>query len=155
MNERRQLTAGIYGEEFISLEGPFGLSTGQMHSPRLAHNNGWYNDLGERLGWGDLSVEDISRIRDEINEGETFITIPENEAFYTFVEEIEKVGSMHTQRDRILAPGIGYVAINARFIISKGVVYEVGKEDHTFCDLDIKGITRRGALQLLVPSSSR
>ena len=50
-----QLTKGLFDNEFELTSGPFGLHNGQMRggSDKITHNSGWYNKLGEKLGFGD------------------------------------------------------------------------------------------------------
>lgn len=44
---------------------------------RVVHNGGWFNPKGEQLGWGDLSLEDMARIRDDLLPGEVFLVLKE------------------------------------------------------------------------------
>lgn len=151
----RQLTQGIYGEEFKPNIGPFGLSTGQIRAERgFGHNAGWYNSQGERLGWGDLSPQDATRIRDEIPVDEVFITLDEHCAFWHFATgKIGFNGSMTETDEKIDNPGIRYVAKWARYIIGRGIVYEVESKDGIHWGVGVVGLSRQGAVSLLTPPS--
>ncbi len=94
------LTKGIYGTALQPLDGPFGLRRGQRRVERFYHNAGWFNRTGEKLGWGDLSPDDIRKIMSELPEDEIFIIIAENS----------------TPRDDVIDRQ--YVIKNASYIIS-------------------------------------
>jgi hypothetical protein len=106
--------------------GLFGLKLGQIRSERLVKAGGWYNERGEKLGWGDLSPADFRRICAELGDDELFIVLSEIDSFASFVE---KVGdAMFEVRPGIEAPGIDYVAKKCRFVIQQGVLSAVS--DH-------------------------
>ena len=117
-----RLTVGMYGdgrnEPFSKL---FGIRTGQSGSS-LAHNAGWYNRAGERLGIGSLSADDMERISSELEEDELFIVLPERhvEIFNWF-------------------PGVDFVVEHCGFIISPGQIWGVYRFDG-----DRKGVARIG-----------
>ena len=73
----KRLKKGLYGHEFRHTSNLFGLGCGQMSAEggRVIKNGGWYNRSGEKLGWGDLSVEDLRRISCELEDGELFIIL--------------------------------------------------------------------------------
>ena len=74
-----RLTKGMFGHEFAPAQGAlFGFRAGQMRSNDYVHNGGWYNKAGEKLGWGDLSEEDMVRLMQELEDGEFFIILPES-----------------------------------------------------------------------------
>ena len=58
---KKWYTDGSYGAK-----GLFGLRCGQLRGKQVAHNGGWYNGLGEKIGWGDLSQDDLSRIASQL-----------------------------------------------------------------------------------------
>lgn len=152
----RLLIQDLYGEEFKPFLGPFGLQSGQLRVERgFGHNATWYNALGERLGWGDLSSDDVIRIREEIPVNETFITVGENMSFRHFVTNSPMIGSMAEVRIKVMRPGIGYVAQNARFIIRKDIIYYVEFDEDIWYGVDVKGISRVEAVNLLIPPSER
>ena len=74
----QQLKKGMYGEEYNQTGNLFGLRCGQHRSiEKITHGSGWYNSVGEKIGWGDLSVKDFERISEELNFGEIFIVLSE------------------------------------------------------------------------------
>lgn len=89
------LEAGIYGSEFAATKGPFEFRCGQMRSgDSIAHNGGWYNHRGEKLGFGDLSLYDLMRVCRDISDSEAFIVLSESDSFWNFVTEFGAIGSM-------------------------------------------------------------
>lgn len=126
--EMPRLTKGVYGHEFDHIqEGPFGLRTGQTRFGigKITHNSGWYNKLGEKLGFGDLSSGDFERIKAELQEMELFIILNEHDSFRNFVIRNGVIGGMAAVDQSVEAPGIDYVAELCRYIIAKGRVYAV------------------------------
>ena len=108
-----QLIKGMYGGEFSHEESNlFGLHCGQMRGgkDKLTYNSGWYNKSGEKLGWGDLSTEDMMRIAAELEANELFIILSEGKSCWDH----------RTNWLSESAPGIAYVAKHAMYIIAKG-----------------------------------
>jgi len=114
------LTKGMYGSESNNNPIPyFNLRCGQMRWNDLVHNGGWYNKKGEKLGWGDISADDLIHLSNTLPEWEEFYILPEGASYYKFVEAIEK------KNDPILtidAPGMEYVNENCRWVISRGTI---------------------------------
>ena len=123
-----QLTPGIYGTEFKSVRGPFGLRCGQMRSNSLVHNAGWYNRNGEKIGWGDLTNENILEIIDGLEDGELFIVLGEMDSFWKFVEQHGTIGSMCQRSEKEAQPGIEYIAEKARIVVSPGKAQFAGND---------------------------
>lgn len=114
-----QLTKGMYGSQFERASRLFGLSCGQIRGKDFVHNGGWYNKAGEKLGWGDLAIEDFQKIRRELEDGELFIILGEQDSFWNFVTRPGIIGSMAQVKPDVEAPGVDYVAEKARFVITK------------------------------------
>lgn len=110
----------------------FGLHEGQCGDDSAAHNGGWYNDKGEKLGWGDLSYAQLQRISQEIPEGETFYVLPESASFWKFVDKIGPIGALCTTKPDINAPGIEYVQAECRWVIRRGNVTKVDDYDFEY-----------------------
>ncbi len=128
-NMTKILVPGIYGTEFEKKMGPFGLRCGQIRSEFWlpAHNSGWYNCQGEKIGWGDLSSDDLKRIAEEIPQGELFIVLSEEYSFGTFIEENPGLtGSLCTASPDEQNPGVTFVAEKCHIIVSRGVCFWVG-----------------------------
>jgi hypothetical protein len=91
----------------------FGLRCGQMRprDTKVGHNNGWYNQNGEKLGWGDLSKEDLINIAKGLEEDEVFITLGEQDSYW-YVDNKEKE----------MNPGRDYVIEKARHIIRPNLI---------------------------------
>lgn len=124
-----QLTKGMYGSQFERASRLFGLSCGQIRGKDFVHNGGWYNKAGEKLGWGDLAVEDFQKIRRELEEGEMFIILGEQDSFWNFTTTPGLLGHNWGTKPTIEAPGVDYVAAKARFIITKDGYHFV--DDHS------------------------
>ncbi|MCK9351946.1 MAG: hypothetical protein WCT49_01465 [Candidatus Paceibacterota bacterium] len=125
-----QLTKGMYGSEFHHLSELFGIHCGQMRcDKKITHNSGWYNRNGEKLGWGDLDALDFQRISEEIEEGETFIVLSEQDSFRNFVKRSGVIGSIVTVDDAEQCPGIEYMAEKALYVITRGKLYKTNRYD--------------------------
>lgn len=116
-----QLTKGMYGHEFNPTGEMFGLRCGQMRGgdTRMTRNSGWYNKAGEKLGFGDLSAKDFQRIASELEDGELFVILGEQDSFWNFV------GSMAETKPMVEAPGVDYVAEHAIYVIARNQLYRV------------------------------
>ncbi|MCX6736027.1 MAG: hypothetical protein NTZ13_03000 [Candidatus Parcubacteria bacterium] len=109
-----QLTKGMYGSESNQTGDLFGLACGQMCSEKkITHNSGWYNRSGEKLGWGDLNAEDFARIARELDAGEFFIILSEQDSRWKVPEGKEE------------DPGVLYVAEHALYIITRNQLFRV------------------------------
>jgi len=120
-----RLTKGMYGSEFRTTVGLFGLFCGQMHPmlhTRMAKNSGWYNRLGERLGWGDLSTTNFQQIS---KDDELFIILGEQDSFWNLATKRGIISAQAVAKPDVKAPGVEYVADHCRFVIAKGCVYIV------------------------------
>jgi len=112
----------------------FGLKRGQLRHNRLVKNGGWYNERGEKLGWGDLSPDDFRRIRRELEDDERFIVLGEGDSFWHFVKKVNFVRAVLVVRPEVEAPGIKYVAEKCRYIIQKETSHFVS-DDHSDADI--------------------
>lgn len=134
-----QLTKGMFGSEFNQTSTLFGLSCGQMRHHDMVHNGGWYNQLGEKLGWGDLCPTDFKRIAAELEDGEIFIVLREDDSFRNFVTHNPgTIGSDCTTKPDAEAPGVEYVAEKCRFIITKSRLYFVARHEYEEKNSDIR-----------------
>jgi hypothetical protein len=144
----------MYGHEFKSESDLFGLRCGQMRGHDFTHNSGWYNREGEKLGWGDLSLEDFQHISDGLDENELFIVLSESDSFWNFVTRPGLIGSISEVNPDVNAPGKEYVAEHCMYIIAKGKVYTVtdwGKREDTIQrgDLSMTVLDRDEARQII------
>lgn len=137
-----RLVKGLYGHEFRSESRLFGLICGQMRVMELVHNGGWYNQHGEKLGWGDLSKDDLNRIKAELEPGEIFVVLPEHASFWNFVTHPGMIGSMSVVKPDEQAPGVDYIREHCSWIITPGKIYEVNRRFNP--SLDHAGIPTIG-----------
>ena len=153
-----RLTKGCFGHQFKSniLRGFEFLRCGQMRRKEtFGHNAGWYNKLGEKIGWGDLNKEDVVQLTKTLQDGELFITLGEQDSFWNFVTKIGVIGSMCATKEEEKEPGPYYVAEKARFVITnKGVFtaksdYDDGRVDYEIEGIKIKRITREEILRMM------
>lgn len=86
-----RLTKGMFDganlETFL-----FGLCSGVCKNNAFAYNASWFNADGEELGWGDLSLDDLRRIADGLEEGELFIILLERDSLWR-AQQMRKDGS--------------------------------------------------------------
>lgn len=137
-----KLTKGMFGSEFdLSREDIkiareiFGLSCGQMRGHDIIHNGGWYNQEGEKLGWGDLCLLDLLQISKRLQYGhrgephQWFIVLHENDSFWHFrddASEIQAFGWLQHMKPDMHAPGIRYVVSKAAYAIAPNAIFCMG-----------------------------
>jgi hypothetical protein len=108
-------------------------------------NNFWFNQNGERVGNGDLSLNDITKISQVIEKGEIFITILEGPS----------IGYS------ICNPSTEYIVKQAHLVITKGHTYFVsGKrndpdEMKEACDARLPILTRAELAELIKKSEKK
>src|SRR3989344_6367048 len=90
----QQLMKGMYGDELTATNGLFDLRCGQRCHNSLIHAGGWYNKAGEKLGWGDLSIENLLRIYGEVANGEFFVVLGETGSFWNFITHPGAIGAI-------------------------------------------------------------
>jgi hypothetical protein len=120
------LTKKLYGSEFSpTKDAPFGLRCGQMGSHRgLGHNAGWYNALGEKVGWGDFTAMNAERVMAEIPENELLILLSEEDSYWNFVS----FGGKPKVKGDEYSPGIDYVADHSRYVFGRDICWMVIQE---------------------------
>lgn len=78
----KQLVAGLWGVSVPSGKEDFGLVHGQIayakDDPCIFRNAYWFNGLGQQVGFGDLAVSHLQRLRDELEEGSYFLVVSED-----------------------------------------------------------------------------
>jgi hypothetical protein len=99
------LTAGMYSDLNCK---KFGISYNQQRISSIATNAGWFNSKGERIGMGDLSMEDIFNIS---------IGIENSESFY-ILSEVDHSWNLPSHLNAT-SPGIDYVYDKAIWAIIK------------------------------------
>lgn len=117
----------------------FGLRDGQCGNDECAHNGGWYNKAGEKLGWGDLNSQQVLRISQEIQEWEVFYVLPEGASHWDFVRWSKKNDMSYTVAPDASAPGVKYVQEKCMWVIKRGEIlrvsdygYAKGEREGTF-----------------------
>lgn len=102
----------------------FGLRIGRITiANNAAHNGGWYNREGKKIGWGDLDWKDLERVARELPVGESFIVLGERESYWNFVTHLSPIGAANTTDRSETAPGIAYIKDNARIVVRGGKIY--------------------------------
>ncbi|MFA7193604.1 MAG: hypothetical protein WC087_01665 [Candidatus Paceibacterota bacterium] len=117
-----RLTQGLFGTEHNRKSDLFGLKCGQMCAGknRITRNAGWYNKEGEKIGWGDLDVDNLVRISTELEDDEIFIVLSEEDSHSRFIYPHPATEGVSEE-----APGIEYVAKHSYYIIAPRVCYYV------------------------------
>ena len=105
-----------------------GLRTDQMRGKEVFHNAGWYNQKSEKIGYGDLSDEDIKRITETLGENEVLIILSEGDSFWNFVENIGTIGALCTTNANHDQPGVQYIFKFATGVILPGRYQRKGGE---------------------------
>lgn len=98
-----------------------GLTVGRIRAKDMVHNGGWYNGLGEKIGWGDLSVSDIKNIQSKLQPGELFVVLPESASYWDFVRHLPE-GKMSLDA-KAAKPGVKYIVECAHWVITPTTIY--------------------------------
>ena len=106
----------------------FGLK--RFQADDFCHNAGWFNAKSERLGFGDLSKDDLRRIADCLEEGELFIIVGEWDMFWT-----DKDG------DDPKAPGTRFIVEHAHMIVAPKRVLQVKHYGEPLGSFNVDGLT--------------
>jgi hypothetical protein len=64
----------------------FGIRQGQMRGNQHVHNGSWYDRDGLKIGWGDLSKDDIFRIAYKIPDDDVFYVVGEHDSYWNAPE---------------------------------------------------------------------
>lgn len=148
MNKR--LKRGMYGSEFKRTSNLFGIHCGQMRSgkDKRVHNGGWYNKFGEKLGWGDLSIQDFISIRGSLREDELFIILKEDASYWNFVSFQGKNRVFLAKKESY--PGISYVVRHCIYIIASDSIYSVRDFEVGEDELEMRSVLRSEAEKLVI-----
>lgn len=119
-----RLTVGMFNTR--SADQVFGLFSGQMRTHRLVKNAGWYNQSGELLGNGDLSMDDLETISLTLEEGEVFVVVREYPAFVTrpsgFDAEQLPLDYLVEHADYVIIPAFIYRSTRSSDACADGIV---------------------------------
>jgi len=99
----------------------FGIAEGMMWNTGRILKGLWYNQAGEWIGYGDLAMSDIERIRDGLLEDELFVLIPE------WVRV--------TRRTNPNVTDLEYVMENCFIIITRGKIYQTSDLPREYSDV--------------------
>lgn len=101
---------------------------GRMQYSRRVHNGGWYNKAGEKIGWGDLTDEDMKKISETLKDDDIFIILAEQDSFWNFVTYNPGIiGSMCKTSEDEKKPSLNYLAEKAFYIIRHNEILRVDK----------------------------
>jgi len=98
-----------------------GLKEGRIHARDLVHNGGWYNGLGEKIGWGDMSPDDFKNIQAKLQPGELFVVLPERASYWNFVTHLPD--SKMRVDEKVSHPGMEYIVEHAHWLITPTTIY--------------------------------
>ena len=103
----------------------FKLECDQKRDDAFRERAGWFNQSGQMIGWGDLSLTDLQFISDNLREGEQFIVI--------------KFHDFRGIRTSVLGPA--ELVAKAAFILIRGEIFEIDHDDKATRRVhDIKGV---------------
>lgn len=104
----------------------FGLRCGQLRGRRrrIAKNAGWYDRHGHKLGWGDLSADDLAKIMSGISRHEVFLVLGETDSYWHFTKFVTRGAKKFLRvHARERAPGARYILEHCSFVILHGAAY--------------------------------
>jgi hypothetical protein len=143
-----------------------GLREGSIRADDFVHNGGWYNSDGQKIGWGDLSGEDILRIQSKLKDKECFIVLGESDSYWHFVTFVKEPPDLKANPGdyrtihRMLVdpkaknPGLDYIASKIYYLITKQAVYcRWAKESADFRKVKLVPITPEEVLQKMKEDS--
>lgn len=104
-----KLTKCIYGFETNPKKTPFGLMNNQIRGNGIIQSAGWFNINGERLGGGDLTLQDMQNISQNISLSESFFVLTEVDAGWDLPSDLDRT-----------APGFPYILQKAVWVMAKG-----------------------------------
>lgn len=90
---------------------PFGFLNGQIRHNAIITSAGWYNFGGQKLGYGDLSIQDIAKISLSISADDIFFVLSEGDSFWNLPKEFNSS-----------EPGTKYVIANASWVITTSII---------------------------------
>ena len=102
------LTKLVYGMETDSKKTPFGLLNNQVRIDNTIQSAGWFNIKGDRLGAGDLTMDDMSRIVKSIPEAEAFIVLNEADSTWNLPVHLDRT-----------SPGLDYCLSKVIWMMAK------------------------------------
>lgn len=75
-----QLTRGMFGEgdvevDLDAVKALFGFTSGNYVRDKILGDAHWYNKDGEWLGWGDLNLANLERLKTVLEEGEMLLIL--------------------------------------------------------------------------------
>ena len=138
--------------ELVEGRNDLGIVSGQMRGDDFVHNGGWYNAEGEKIGWGDLSKEDLERIVKHMagELTEVFVVMGEHDSFWPFVTSLGPLGALCETDATEKNPGLDYVAEKARYVITgNGIFHFHSDEEWEVGSLTVLPMTRTRLRQLL------
>jgi len=111
-----------------------GLRTDQMRRQEVFHNGGWYNQESQKIGYGDLSDEDIKRLTRLLQEGEYLIVLHEYPSRWNFKENYAFLYGAEGDPE---SPGGPYLLTFAAAVVAPGKYHKEGeyKFDTTLAEI--------------------
>lgn len=99
-----QLTQGMYSSYDCNL---FNLQYGQTRLDEVVRNASWYNAQGEKLGYGDINMDDLDHIFAQLQENDVFIILSEANSNWNMPANLDR-----------FKPGAEYVMNHAAWVIA-------------------------------------
>jgi hypothetical protein len=103
-----RLRKHIFGYEHNTAKTPFGFLNEQIRSNAVVKSGGWYNYDSQKIGRGDLSMNDLATVAAQIPAEEAFFVLSEGDAFWGVPEGVDTS-----------EPGIEYVVRCAIWMVSR------------------------------------
>ncbi len=122
-----RLMKGVFVNPLPGTPRLFGLKLGQIKQNAVIKSAGWYNQNGERAGFGDLDLPDLERIAADIAPGDFFIALSREDA-NCFVHPLVP-GKKTLPQSNIEHPGQKYILGKARYIVAGDHIYLVQKRN--------------------------
>jgi hypothetical protein len=108
---------------------------------KVFHNGGWYNQESQKIGYGDLSDEDIKRLTRLLQEGECLIVLHEYPSRWDFKENYARLNPHGTEGDPE-NPGGPYLLTFAAAVVAPGKYHKEGEEKFDTTLAEILGLDK-------------
>jgi hypothetical protein len=145
-NKTTKLSKMCFGLQTDPNKTPFGFLNGQVRHDAIITSAGWYNFEGQKLGYGDLSLQDMAKISSTLSKNEIFLVLSEGDSFWNVPKNINSA-----------EPGSEYVIANASWVISNSLIVrsrsDIKKSEKTSKDgISYVRIPRSNVKDVLTPS---
>lgn len=101
----------------------FALKVGAKRSDDFIPRAQWFDCFGRKIGWGDLSMADLDRIKANLKDHEVFVVLNDTASFWDEIEKPGLLGWLGKAQKEHYFPGTEKIAHQCSYLITKDVFY--------------------------------